>query len=198
EIRDPAQPAATIAFGSSAAVAGLLVRTDLDWGVSAFPEGPLADVVGLTSTVDPAGAALLRRDGVNAVRHLPAHGIRLWGARAAGAGRDSGEEWKYVPIRRLALYLEHSIDRGLGWAAFEPNDEPTWTRIRSLVEVFLEETYHANAFAGRTPAESYFVRCGHDTTTHRDIENGIVNIEVGFAPLRPAEFVVFRIRHIWD
>jgi hypothetical protein len=198
ELRDPAQPTSTIAFGSSAAVAGLLVRTDLDWGVWAFPEGPLVDVVGLTSAVDPAGSALLRRDGLNAVRLVAGRGIRLWGARTAGAGRDSGEEWRYVPTRRLALYLEHSIDRGLDWAAFEPNDEPTWTRIRNLVEAFLEETFHANAFAGRTPEESFFVRCGHETTTQRDIENGIVNVEVGFAPLRPAEFVVLRIRHIWN
>jgi phage tail sheath protein FI len=198
ELRDPAQPAATIAFGSSAAVAGLFVRTDVDRGVWAFPEGALADVLGLTAAVDPAGAALLRRDGVNAVRHVAGRGLRLWGARTTGAGRDSGEEWKYVPVRRLALYLEHSIDRGLEWVAFEPNDEPAWTRIRMLVETFLEETFRAYAFAGTTPEESFFVRCGTETTTQRDIENGVVNIEVGFAPLRPAEFVVFRIRHIWD
>jgi Bacteriophage tail sheath protein len=125
-------------------------------------------------------------------------GIVPWGARTVGGGRDSGEEWKYVPVRRTALYLEASIDRGLGWAAFEPNDEPTWTRIRAGVAAFLEETFQLGAFAGRTSEESYFVRCGLETTTQRDIENGSLVVEVGFAPLRPAEFVVFRIRHRLD
>ena len=198
ELRDPLQPAATTRFGSSAAVAGLLARTDLDRGVWAFPQGALQGVTGLAAAIDPHGAARLRRDRVNALRRVPGHGIRSWGARTACSGQDSGEEWKYVPVRRLALYLEQSIDRGLGWASFEPNDEPTWTRVRAVVSAFLDETFQAGAFAGRSPGESYFVRCGLETTTQRDIENGLVVIEVGFAPLRPAEFVVFRIRHRWD
>ncbi len=184
-------------FGSSAAVAGLLARTDVEGGMWAFPEGAIQGVTGLATAVDPHGAALLRRDGVNALRLLPGHGIRCWGARTVGSGSDSGAEWNYVPVRRLALYLEQSIDRGLGWAAFEPNDEPTWTRIRTVVAAFLDETFRAGAFAGTTPETSYFVRGGLDTTTQRDIENGLLVIEIGFAPLRPAEFVVFRIRHSW-
>jgi uncharacterized protein len=188
----------TARFGPSAAIAGLLARTDVERGVWAFPQAALQGATGLASAVDEHGAALLRRESVNAIRQLPGHGIRSWGARTAGGGRDSGEEWKYVPIRRLALYLEESIDRGLAWAAFEPNDEPTWTRITAVVAAFLDETFQSGAFAGRTPDESYFVRCGLATTTQRDIENGLAVIEVGFAPLRPAEFVVFRIRHRWD
>lgn len=198
ELRDPMQPAATMRFGSSAAVAGLLARTDLDRGVWAFPQGALQGVTGLAAAFDPHGAALLRRDAVNALRLVPGRGFRSWGARTAGSGHDSGEEWKYVPVRRLAIYLEQSIGRGLGWAAFEPNDEPTWTQVRAVVAAFLEEAFQSGAFAGRTPEKSYFVRCGLETTTQRDIENGIVVVEVGFAPLRPAEFVVFRIRHRWD
>jgi phage tail sheath protein FI len=198
ELRDPLQPAATTSFGSSAAVAGLLARTDRDRGVWGFPQGALQGVTALAAAIDPHGAAPLRRNGVNALRLIPGHGIRSWGARTAGSGQDSGEEWKYVPVRRLALYLEQSIDRGLGWAAFEPNDEPTWTQVRAVAAAFLEETFRYGAFAGRTPEESYFVRCGLETTTQRDVENGLVVIEVGFAPLRPAEFVVFRIRHRWD
>jgi Bacteriophage tail sheath protein len=189
---------ATGRFGPSAAIAGLLARTDRDRGVWAFLQGALQGLTGLAAAIDLHGAALLRRNGVNALRLVPGHGIRSWGARTAGGGQDSGEEWTYVPVRRLALYLEQSIDRGLGWAAFEPNDEPTWTQVRAVVAAFLEETSQYGAFAGRTPEESYFVRCGLETTTQRDIENGLVVIEVGFAPLRPGEFVVVRIRHRWD
>jgi uncharacterized protein len=188
----------TTRFGPSAAVAGLLVRTDVNRGVWAFPQGAVQGVAGLATAVDPPAAALLRRDGVNALRRLAGRGIRAWGARTLGTGQDAGAEWNYVPVRRLMLYLEESIDRGLGWAAFEPNDEPTWTRIRTVVAAFLDETARGGAFAGTTPAESYVVRCGLDTTTQRDVENGVVVIEVGVAPLRPAEFVVVRIRHRWD
>lgn len=115
-----------------------------------------------------------------------------------GGGRDRGEDWKYVPVRRLALYLEESIDRGLGWAAFEPNDEPTWRTVREVVETFLDWVFRAGGLAGERPAEAFFVRCGTGTTTQREIENGVVNIEIGVAPLRPAEFVEFRIRHTWS
>ena len=198
-IRDLLRPSTTMRFGSSAAVAGLLARTDLERGVSSFPTGVhIQGAVGLGSTIDEHGAALLRRSGVNALRALPGRGMVVWGARTVGSGREREEDWKYIPVRRLALYLEASIDRGLAWAAFEPNDEPTWRTIRRMVETFLDLTFRMSGFAGETPAEAYFVRCGTDTTTQRDIERGIVVIEVGFAPLRPAEFVTFRLRHTWD
>lgn len=198
-IRDPLHPQGTMRFGPSAAVAGLLARTDIERGVWAFPTGVhLQDVVGVGSAIDEHRAALLRRSGVNALRALPGHGIVPWGARTVGSGRDRGEDWTYVPVRRLALYLQESIDRGLGWAAFEPNDEPTWRTIRGLVEAFLDWTFRSGGLAGKSPAEAFFVRCGSDTTTQRDIERGIVVIEVGFAPLRPAEFVIFRLRHTWE
>jgi hypothetical protein len=198
ELPDPLQPATTMRFGSATAVAGLLARTDVQRGVWAFPQGALQALTGLAAPIDPHGAALLRRDGVNTLRSVPGRGFRSWGARTVGSGRDSGEEWKYVPVRRLALYLEESIDRGLGWAVFEPNDEPTWTEVRAAVAAFLEQTFRAGGFAGGTAEESYFVRCGIETTTQRDIENGVLIIEIGFAPLRPGEFVVVRIRHRWD
>jgi uncharacterized protein len=198
DMPDPLQPASTTRFGPSAAMTGLPARTDLARGVWAFATGlHLEGVVGLGSTIDAHGAALLRRSGVNALRALPGHGFLPWGARTVGSGRESGEDWKYVPVRRLALYLEQSIDRGLSWATFEPNDEPTWRRIRQVVGAFLEETFRAGGFAGTRPAEAFFVRCGSDTTTQRDIENGVVVIMVGFAPLRPAEFVNFRLSHTW-
>ena len=202
-IPDPLHPPGTMRFGPSAAVAGLLARLDIERGVWTFPTGfasgaHLRGVVGLGSAIDAHGAALLRRSGVNALRALPGRGFVAWGARTVGSGRDRGEDWKYVPVRRLALYLEQSVDRGLGWTAFEPNDEPTWRTIRELVEAFLDWTFRASGFVGGGPAEAFFVRCGSDTTTQRDIERGIVGIEVGFAPLRPAEFVTFRLRHTWD
>jgi uncharacterized protein len=199
DVRDPLQPAATTRVGPSAAMTGLLARTDLERGVFAFATNVhLQGVVGLGSAIDAHGAAVLRRSGVNALRALPGHGFVPWGARTVGSGRESGEEWKYVPVRRMAIYLEQSIDRGLGWTVFEPNDEPTWRRIRQVVEGFLDETFRTGGFAGRSASEAFYVRCGSDTTTQRDIENGIVVIEVGFAPLRPAEFVTVRLRHTWD
>jgi len=201
-ITDPLHPPATMSFGPSAAVTGMLARLDIERGVWTFPTGfasgaRVQGIVGLGSAIDVQAAALLRRSGVNALRALPGRGFRPWGARTVGSGRDRGEDWKYVSIRRLALFLEESIDRGLGWAAFEPNDEPTWRTIREAVEAFLDWTFRMGGLAGESPAEAFFVRCGSDTTTQRDIERGIVGIEVGFAPLRPAEFVTFRLRHTW-
>ena len=114
-----------------------------------------------------------------------------WGARTVGGAT---EEWKYIPVRRLALFIEESVYRGLEWAVFEPNDEPTWTLVRGQVEAFLEELQRQGAFAGATPEASYVVRCGQDTMTQNDLDQGRLVVEVGVAPLRPAEFVIFRIQ----
>jgi hypothetical protein len=198
KIRDPLDPATTILIGPSAAVAGMLSRFDIYWGVQTVPAGTTAHLlgaVGVASAIDEQGAASLRREGINAIRQVPGHGIVAWGARTLGAGSESGEDWQYIPVRRTALYLEESLYGGIGWAVFEPNDEPTWRRLREAIEAFLEHTRLQNGFAGATPAESYFVRCGSNTTTQNDIDNGVVVIEIGFAPFRPAEFVQFRIRH---
>ena len=117
----------------------------------------------------------------------------MWGARTIqGAGRVE-PEWKYVPVRRLCLYLEHSIARGTQWAVFEHNDESTWARLRQQIVVFLTGLSHRGAFAGRTAAESYFVRCGNDTMTQDDIDDGRLNMVIGIAPVKPAEFVIIRI-----
>ena len=201
EVRDPLRPTATTRFGPSATMTGLLARTDIERGVWAFAAGTgvhLQAAVGLGTAINQRGAASLRSAGVNVLRAPPGHGIVPWGARTVGSGRETGEEWKYIPVRRTAMFIEESIDRGLGWVVFEPNDEPTWRTIRQLVTAFLEETFRAGGFAGQTPAEAFFVRCGSDTTTQADIERGVVVIEVGFAPLRPAEFVTIRIRHTWS
>lgn len=192
-VRDPLQPSATRLFGPAAGVAGLLARTDHNrgvWAVAAGTWGRLDGAIGLASSIDDRAAATLRRQGVNTIREVPGHGIRVWGARTVGG---EAEEWKYVPVRRLALFIEESVDRGLQWTVFEPNDEPTWTLVRRQVTAFLDVLFRMGAFPGQTPQECYQVRCGPDTMTQNDLDRGDLVVEVGVAPLRPAEFVTFRI-----
>ena len=105
-------------------------------------------------------------------------------------------EWKYIHVRRLALYIEESLSRGTQWVVFEPNDEPLWSQIRLNVGVFMHNLFRQGAFQGSTPKESYFVKCDRETTTQSDIDRGIVNIIAGFAPLKPAEFVILKIQQI--
>jgi len=197
-VPDPLQPGSTTLCGPSAGIAGLLARTDIDRGVHAFAAGTGAHfqgAVGLAASVNYKAAATLRGQGVNTIRQIPNHEIVVWGARTVAGGREQGEDWKYVPVRRTALYIEESIEHGIQWVDFEPNDEPMWSTLRETVAAFLGELFQQGMFAGTTPAEAFFVRCGSDTTTQNDIDSGTVVIEIGFAPLRPAEFVDFSIRH---
>ena len=113
----------------------------------------------------------------------------------AGAD-DFGSDWKYIPVRRLALYLEESLYRGTTWVVFEPNDEPLWSQIRMNIGAFMHTLFRRGAFQGKTPTDAYFVKCDKETTTQNDVNLGIVNILVGFAPLKPAEFVVISIQQI--
>jgi phage tail sheath protein FI len=105
-------------------------------------------------------------------------------------------EWKYIPVRRTALFLEESLYRGTQWVVFEPNDEPLWAQIRLNIGAFMQSLFRQGAFQGTTPRAAYFVKCDSETTTQTDINNGIVNILVGFAPLKPAEFVVIKIQQL--
>lgn len=197
KVRNPVRPSTTRLCGTSASVAGLLARTDRErgvWSVAAGTGAGLRGVVGLATEIDDRAATTLQRQGVNVIRDVAGHGIVLWGARTVGTGGESGNEWKYVPVRRMALFIEESLYRGTQWVAFEPNDEPTWASVRRTVGSLLEELFQVGAFAGETAAESYFVRCGFDTMTQRDINRGVLVIEVGMAPLRPAEFVLIRIQ----
>ena len=109
---------------------------------------------------------------------------------------DFGSEWKYIPIRRFALFLEESLYRGTKWVVFEPNDEPLWAKIRLNINAFMASLFRQQAFQGTSAQEAYYVRCDKTTTTQDDRNKGIVNIEVGFAPLKPAEFVVIKIQQI--
>jgi len=180
----------------SGAVAGVYARMDREpgvWNAPAGEEAVLRGEVAPAVDLSDAESSRLNSAAVNAIRRFPEKGVLVWGARTIQGADQGGSEWKYVPVRRLGLYVEHSIDRGTQWAVSEPNDESTWSRLRQQIGVFLTGLFRLGAFAGRTPAESYFVRCGNDTMTQDDIDNGRLNMVIGIAPLKPAEFVIFRI-----
>ena len=133
---------------------------------------------------------------INCIRNFPVYGTVVWGARTLQGNDERGSEWKYVPVRRTALFIEESLYRGTQWVVFEPNDEPLWAQIRLNVGAFMQNLFRQGAFQGKTPQEAYFVKCDGETTTQNDINLGIVNIVVGFAPLKPAEFVVIQLQQM--
>jgi len=186
-------------FAPSGAVAGVYAATDGSLGVWKAPAGinaTLNTVQGLTyQLIDPENG-LLNPLGMNCLRTFPVYGNVVWGARTLAGADALASQWKYVPVRRTALYLEESLYRGLQWAVFEPNDEPLWSAIRLNVNSFMQTLFAKQAFQGQTPDEAYFVKCDSETTTQTDIDNGIVNVLVGFAPLQPAEFVVIQIEQL--
>src|SRR5207248_8183016 len=126
--------------------------------------------------------------GVNVLRDFRDAGTVVFGARTLVTKTD--EQWRYVPVRRMALFLEQTLLSNLGWVVFEPNDEPLWITIRGSIEAFMLGLFRQQAFQGKTPSEAFRVKCDHETTTQQDIDQGIVNIVVAFAPLKPAEFVI--------
>jgi phage tail sheath protein FI len=180
--------------GPAGAVAGVIARSDVLRGVWAAPAGveaALRWVEELSVPVSDAENGRLNSRGVNCLRNFAGAGPVVWGARTTADESDA--DWKYVNVRRLGLFLEQSLSRGLQWAVFEPNDEPLWGRIRAEAGAFLDDLFHRCAFVGTTPREAYFVKCDGDTTTQDDVDNGRINLVVGFAPSRPAEFVTLRI-----
>lgn len=189
----------TRVIGAGGAIAGLMARTDANRGVWKAPAGVEAGinaVSGLNVVLTDAQNGVLNKLGVNCIRVLPNGSVVNWGARTLDGDDDSGSEWKYVPIRRFALFLEESLYRGTRWAVFEPNDEPLWANLRLNINAFMNSLFRQGAFQGSSPQEAYYVRCDKTTTTQDDRNKGIVNIEVGFAPLKPAEFVVIKIQQI--
>ena len=142
------------------------------------------------------GPHVLNPQAVNCIRKFPWRGTLVWGARTLRGNDDIGSEWKYVPVRRTVLLIEESLYRGLRWVVFEPNDERLWARIRSNVGVFLENLFRKGAFQGATSEEAYFVKCDKETTRQSDIDLGFVKMLVGFAPLKPAEFVVIYLQQM--
>ena len=138
----------------------------------------------------------LNQLGINCLRAFPVYGRLVWGSRTLEGADRLASEWKYLPVRRTALYIEESLYRGLKWVVFEPNDEPLWSQIRLNVGAFMHNLFRQGAFQGMTPKDAYFVKCDKETTTQNDINLGIVNIWVGFAPLKPAEFVILHIQQM--
>jgi uncharacterized protein len=186
-------------FPASGAIAGLYARTDVERGLWKAPAGigtRLAGALRLTEVLDNFDSGRLNPVGINALRALPEIGMVIWGARTMDGADILTSDWKYVPIRRLALYIEESLYRGTQWVVFEPNDEPLWAQIRLNVGSFMHTLFRQGAFQGTNARDAYFVKCDKDTTTQADIDRGIVNILVGFAPLKPAEFVVIQLQQI--
>ena len=187
------------AFPPSGAVAGIFARTDAGRGVWKAPAGTDASVSGAAGvaeilTDDENG--ILNPQAINCIRKFPVYGTIIWGARTLRGNDQIGDEWKYIPVRRTAMFIEESLFRGLKWAVFEPNDEPLWSQIRLNVGSFMNDLFRQGAFQGSTPKDAYFVKCDKDTTTQSDINRGIVNVVVGFAPLKPAEFVVIKLQQM--
>jgi hypothetical protein len=196
---DPARDGQTGDFVPCGAVAGIFARTDTSRGVWKAPAGLDATLVGVPELTvpltDPENGEL-NPLGVNCLRTMPAAGRVVWGARTRQGDDRMTSEWKYIPVRRTALFIEESLYRGTQWVVFEPNDEPLWAQIRLNLGAFMQNLFRQGAFQGTTPREAYFVKCDKETTTQNDINLGVVNIVVGFAPLKPAEFVVISIQQI--
>jgi hypothetical protein len=196
---DPLDQGRLRAFPTCGAVAGLYARTDSARGVWKAPAGTEASlraVQKLDYLLTDAENGVLNPLGINAIRNFPVYGPVVWGGRTLDGADALASEWKYVPVRRFALFLEESLYRGTQWVVFEPNDEPLWAQIRLNIGAFLQNLFRQGAFQGQTPREAYFVKCDKETTTQTDINLGIVNILVGFAPLKPAEFVIIKIQQM--
>ncbi len=180
----------------AAIAAGVWARVDGTRGVWKAPAGvetSLRGLVGLEHTVDDGDQDQLNPLGVNCLRRFPNYGSVIWGTRTLSTKADP--EWRYVPVRRTAIYIEESVYNGIQWAVFEPNNHRLWASLRSNIGGFMNGLFRAGAFQGEKASDAYFVRCGlGDTMTQNDIDRGQVIVIVGFAPLKPAEFVIVRIQ----
>jgi phage tail sheath protein FI len=198
---DPLRRSQLETFVPSGAVAGVIARIDARRGVSKAPAGleaTLTGIVGLAVLLTEAENGMLNSLGINCLRSFPKSGPIVWGARTLRGTDLFADEYKYIPVRRLALFIEESLYRGTRWVTMEPNDELLWSQIRRDVSVFMLNLWRQGAFQGQTPEMAYFVKCGKDTTTQDDINRGIINIVVGFAPLTPAEFAIINIQQCAD
>lgn len=186
----------TVSVSPSAFAAGMWAKIDSRRGVWKAPAGVEAQLIGaadLEFTVEDLEQGQLNPLGVNCYRKLPSYGSVVWGSRTLAT--RANPEWRYVPVRRTAIFIEESIYQGIQWAVFEPNDHPLWGALRSNIGSFMNGLFRAGAFQGKTANDAYFVRCGlGDTMTQGDIDRGQVIVIVGFAPLKPAEFVIVRIQ----
>ena len=197
--RDPADEFRIKDFVPSGAVAGIFARTDANVGVWKAPAGieaSLRGIVGLSLRLTDEENGNLNIKAVNCLMDKPLAGPVIWGSRTLKGSDTEGSPWKYIPVIRMGLFLEESLYRGTQWVVFEPNDEPLWSQIRLSIGAFMQNLFRKGAFQGTSPKEAYFVKCDKETTTEYDRNSGIVNIVVGFAPLKPAEFVLIKITQI--
>jgi len=186
-------------FAPSGAIAGIFAATDTQRGVWKAPAGvstALTNVPDLEVRLTDNDNGQLNPLGVNCLRVKPSYGPVVWGSRTLQGADAQASQWKYIPVRRMALFLELSLYQGTQWVVFEPNDEPLWAQIRMNINAFMQNLFQQGAFQGTKPSNAYFVKCDSETTTQTDINNGIVNIIVGFAPLLPAEFVVITLQQM--
>ena len=186
-------------FPPCGAVAGIMATTDGNRGVWKAPAGTaavLSGVQALTVPLTDLENGLLNPLGVNCLRSFPIIGPVVWGARTLQGADVLTSQWKYIPVRRTALMIEESLYRGTNWVVFEPNDERLWGQIRLNIGAFMQTLFRQGAFQGTSARDAYFVKCDATTTTQNDIDQGVVNIIVGFAPLKPAEFVIIQIQQM--
>jgi uncharacterized protein len=186
-------------FPPCGVIAGVMAATDGSRGVWKSPAGTSAvmtGVLGLSVPLTDPENGLLNPAGVNCLRSFPIIGPVVWGARTLQGADVLASDWKYIPVRRTALMLEESLYRGTKWVLFEPNDERLWGQIRLSVGSFMQSLFRQGAFQGSSASSAYLVKCDSSTTTQDDIDNGIVNIIVGFAPLKPTEFVIIKIQQM--
>jgi len=173
-------------------IAGVYGRIDATRGVWKSPAGTEATIVGalgLATNLTDKDQGVVNKAGLNVIRGFPGKGTLVWGARTP----SPDAAWKYLSVRRMAHFLKSSIYDGIQWAVFEPNDTPLWSALKLNIEGFMRNLFAGGAFQGASPDEAFFVKCDAETTTATDQDNGLVNILVGFAPLRPAEFIVIKL-----
>jgi phage tail sheath protein FI len=202
---DPLNAGQLDSFAPGGAIAGIFANTDAQGGVWKAPAGieaVMQGVAGLSfggnlGTLSEADSERLSAAAINGFRSLPSIGDVVWGARTLKGADALASEWKFIPVRRLAFHIEESVSRGTQWAIFEPNAEPLWAQVRQDVSAFMQTLFAQGAFQGTTPAQAYFVRCDSTTTTLADIDNGVMNILIGFAPVKPAEFIILQIQRTW-
>lgn len=195
---DPKRENQLDTFVSCGLIAGVFSHTDVTRGVWKAPAGletPLRGIRDLQISLDDDDNKMLNPLGINCLRRFP-EGIVVWGSRTLRGADHFGDDYKYIPVRRLALFIEESLYRGTKWVVFEPNDEPLWAQIRLNVGAFMQGLFRQGAFAGNTPRNAFFVKCDSETTTQEEINNGVVNYLVGFAPLKPAEFLFIEIQQM--
>ena len=178
-------------------IAGIIAKTDSSRGVWKAPAevgASISGIIDFTIQLNDDEIGVLNLIGINCLKKIQSLGFLVWGSRTMKGDEKLASQWKYLATRRTALFIEESLYRGLSWVVFEPNDEPLWSSIRNTINSFLNNLFRQGVFQGTSSKEAYFVKCDQSTHTLDDIAKGIINIEIGFAPLKPAEFIIIKIQ----